>query len=220
MILGDEKTLGQLRRKLPIQAAPSTRTPPLRALAKLQDTDLPPWAPVSDAEGIVATAAAAALVLAVLVAPAGWVPVLDPANTLFHEAGHVIYGIFGETLALYGGTLGQLTFPVITLGSFWRRRQPGAVAVAILWFCENLFNIARYMADARAQELPLIGGGEHDWFHILQRWGALASDHRLARITRGLGWCGTALALAWLGWRWYGDMRRAATGPGAKGETA
>ena len=35
----------------------------------------------------------------------GFVVPLDFANLLFHEAGHPIYGILSERLAVYGGTL-------------------------------------------------------------------------------------------------------------------
>jgi hypothetical protein len=53
-------------------------------------------------------------------------------------------------------------------------------AVAGAWLFENLLNIARYMADARAQILPLVGGGEHDWTNIFSRWDVLASDTLIA----------------------------------------
>ena len=65
-----------------------------------------------------------------------------------------------------------------------------AAAVCAVWFCENLRYMALYMADARTQELPLVGGGEHDWFHILSRWDLLASDTRLANVATALCWIG------------------------------
>jgi hypothetical protein len=65
---------------------------------------------------------------------------------------------------------------------------------------QNCWNIARYVADARAQELPLVGGGEHDWAFLLATWGALARDQALARDVRLLGWLLVGGAI-WLGWR-------------------
>jgi hypothetical protein len=132
-----------------------------------------------------------------------WVPLLDGANLAFHEAGHLIYGVFGATLALYGGTLGQLTFPVVCLAIFWVRREATSFSVCAIWLAQNLCNIARYVADARAQELPLVGGGEHDWNDILSRWGALQSDLRLGATLHGIGIVGMLTAGAWLGLRWY-----------------
>src|SRR5262249_17788387 len=118
----------------------------------------------------------------------GYLRPLDDANLAFHEAGHMFYGVLGPTLGLYGGTLGQLTFPAIAAGIFFWRRDPVGFAVPLAWLGENCFNIARYAADARAQALPLVGGGEHDWNHILTRWHALDADHTVARVLRIVGW--------------------------------
>lgn len=131
----------------------------------------------------------------------GWLSIIDSANLAFHEAGHMIYGLLGQTLGLYGGTLGQLTIPAIALGTFaYRRNWPGA-AIALAWLGENFFNIARYMADARAQLLPLVGGGEHDWWHIFTRWNVLAHDTRVAATTRTLGWMVIGAALGLIIWQ-------------------
>ena len=76
----------------------------------------------------------------------GFVFGLDHANLLFHEAGHPIVGLFSLRLETYGGTLGQLTFPVVLAVSFWRQGQALAFAASVIWFFENWLNIARYMA--------------------------------------------------------------------------
>ena len=136
-----------------------------------------------------------------------WVPLLDSANLAFHEAGHLIFGIFGETLGLYGGTLGQLVFPITAIVTFWRREQFLGVSLAWLWFFENCLNIARYMADARAQELPLVGGGEHDWWHIFTRWGVLNSDTSIAGLIQFAAWTGVLVLWAWTGLRWLQTRR-------------
>lgn len=141
-----------------------------------------------------------------------WVPLLDSANLAFHEAGHLIYGILGSTLGLYGGTSGQLTFPVVCLSIFGYRRESTSVAVCAIWLAENLCNIARYLADARAQDLPLVGGGEHDWNNILSRWGALQSDLRIGGALHSIGILGMLIACAWLGLRWYRGRTNAAGG--------
>ena len=146
-----------------------------------------------------------------------WVPLLDSANLAFHEAGHLIYGIFGPTMGLYGGTLGQLTFPVVCAAIFVFRREPASLAMCVLWCGENLCNIARYAADARAQELPLVGGGEHDWNNILSRWGALDADLRVGRTFHGLGVAAMILATTWLGFLWYRGRSAEARGATAGG---
>ncbi len=133
---------------------------------------------------------------------AGFLFLVDHVNLVFHEAGHPIFGLFGDTLGLYGGTLGQLAIPFIVGASFWARREAVGCAVAGVWFFENFLNIARYMADARAQLLPLVGGGEHDWANIFGRWGVLSSDTVIAGFVSAAGWIGMLAAWGWLGWRW------------------
>ncbi len=139
----------------------------------------------------------------------GFVFGLDHANLLFHEAGHPFVGIFNARLETYGGTLGQLTFPVVLAVSFWRKGEAPAFAAAVIWFFENWLNIARYMADARALELPLVGGGDHDWNTIFTRWNVLQYDLNIAGTVKFIGWTGMLLAALWVGWRWWCDRRRA-----------
>jgi len=137
----------------------------------------------------------------------GFVLLLDHANLAFHEAGHLYFGVLGSTLGLYGGTLGQLVFPIAAGVSFWRRGQAVGAAISGVWLFENFLNIARYMADARAQRLPLVGGGEHDWFHIFSSWGALSHDTDIAFVTHAAGWAGMIGCVAWL-WRRHVAQQR------------
>lgn len=135
----------------------------------------------------------------------GWVPLLDDANLAFHEAGHPLFGFLSETLMVYGGTLMQLLLPA---AAGWQMLRDGKLIgfyACIIWIAENLLNIARYMADARAHELPLVGGLDpddaHDWTEILNRWGVLESDIALANCVRVLA----VILMAWAIWRaWRG----------------
>ena len=45
-------------------------------------------------------------------------------NLVFHEAGHMIFGIFGNyTLTIFGGSLNQVLIPLIVVGAFWVKRD-------------------------------------------------------------------------------------------------
>lgn len=70
---------------------------------------------------------------------------------------------------------------------------------------ENWLNIARYLADARRMELPLVGGGDHDWNTILSRWGLLQHDTQIAATLKILAWLGIAASCGWLAWRTWQD---------------
>lgn len=150
----------------------------------------------------------------ILCSQTGFVFVVDHANLLFHEAGHPLIGFFSERLGPYGGTLGQLAFPCVLLVEFWRKGQPLSLAGALLWFFENWLNISRYMADARALELPLVGGGDHDWNTIFTRWDVLQHDVEIATAVKVLGWTGMLAACAWVCWRAWRDRKPPAGVPG------
>jgi hypothetical protein len=174
----------------------------------LADDDEPWWQPISPA---VAGATGVGILLLLFLSRGSdpWVPILDSANLAFHEAGHMIYGILGDTLGLYGGTLGQLTFPAVLIGaSAWRRQVPG-VAIGVAWMAQNFRNVARYCADAVAQELPLVGGGDHDWTNILDRWNALHLDQKVAGVFRGIAWVLFLGAALFVVWRWRRSARSA-----------
>ena len=133
----------------------------------------------------------------------GYIFIIDDANLLFHEAGHLIFGFFGYTIGFYGGTLGQLIIPIICGAVFWVQKSLMSVSVTLLWFFENFFNIAVYISDARAQKLPLVGGGEHDWAYILSSLGILQYDTTIATTVTVMGWVGLSLTLAWTTYLWW-----------------
>lgn len=86
-----------------------------------------PWEEVTNGKLISALVCMGILVLFLLVSEKGFVPVLDYANLAFHEAGHLFFGLLGSTAELYGGTLGQLFFPAVAVGSFLVEASAGFV---------------------------------------------------------------------------------------------
>jgi hypothetical protein len=160
-----------------------------------------PWRTVSGVGFATASLAILGLLCAMARDGDGFI-FLDYVNLTFHEAGHVIFGMFGPTVGLYGGTIGQLVFPITATMLFFRQRDPIGFTVGLVWMFENCLHIARYVADARMQALPLVGGEGHDWNEILGRWGLLASDAKIAASISAIGWLGMTTALAWLLWRW------------------
>lgn len=139
-----------------------------------------------------------------------WVPFVDSANLALHEAGHPLIGMFSNRLMVYGGTIFQLLFPYLVIRHFLKADDALGVAAGRVWFGENLLNVARYMADARAQLLPLVGGGEHDWTEIFTRWGVLTADTRIAGLTRllGIGLMGWAVYRLWLAYKTPDELER------------
>jgi len=123
----------------------------------------------------------------------------DGIDLPIHETGHLVFAWGGEVLAALGGTLFQLLMPLAFVWYFWREGDRHAASVPLWWVGQNCWNVARYVADARAQELPLVGGGEHDWAFLLATWDGLAHDQVIARVVRAVGWLIVG-ASVWLGW--------------------
>lgn len=131
---------------------------------------------------------------------------IDQANLIVHEAGHLLFGWFGQTLGLWGGTLFELIVPAALAIYFAVQRQTAAVAFCAFFFFENFLYISAYMADARAQLLPLVTVGDpefgaHDWFRIFSQLGLLEHDAAIARFVKLIGWMGMLGSAAWLSWR-------------------
>ena len=120
---------------------------------------------------------------------------MDSANLIVHEAGHLLFGWLGRTPGLWGGTLLELLVPAALAAHFaWDRKTTG-VAFAAFFFFENFLYISVYMADARAQVLPLVMVGDpemggHDWFRIFSQLGLLQQDRTIAAAVKVVGWLG------------------------------
>jgi hypothetical protein len=128
---------------------------------------------------------------------------IDNANLIVHEGGHNLFGWFGPTLGLWGGTLLQWLVPFLLAAYFFIERQAAGFVFCLFFFFENWLYTATYMADARAQVLSLVTTGdpdlvEHDFFKIFSSLGVLDHDTQIAAAVRVLGWCGMILVTAWL----------------------
>src|SRR5437660_480156 len=131
---------------------------------------------------------------------------IDNVNLIVHEAGHLLFSYLGHTLMIWGGTILQLFVPLALAAYFAYLRQPAATAFCGFFFFENFLYISVYMADARAQALPLVTVGdsdyvEHDWNYIFSSLGVLQHDLQIAAVVGLLGWLGMVVTMGWLAWR-------------------
>jgi hypothetical protein len=131
-----------------------------------------------------------------------------------HEGGHLLFRFFGEFLMVCGGTLLQLGVPLMLATVFIFQRQILGTAFCIFFFFEQFLPVATYMADARAQELPLLTVGDsddviHDWNYLFGRLHLLDHDTQIAHLVRILGWIGMIGTVAWMVWRSIESRRRA-----------
>lgn len=125
---------------------------------------------------------------------------LDSLDLAIHETGHLVFAFGGEFLMLLGGTLFQLLVPVAFTVALWRQGDRHGATVPLWWLGQNCWNISVYIKDARAQELPLVGGGEHDWALLLGERGWLPRDQAIGGAVFLLGVLVYATAIV-AGWR-------------------
>lgn len=114
--------------------------------------------------------------------------IIDNADLVIHEAGHLIFFLFGRFIHASGGTLMQIIFPSGLALYFLYNQYRTGVQVCLLWLGQNLINISVYAADARAHKLPLLGGNKvyHDWTYLLGTMGLLEYDIEVGYFFFGL----------------------------------
>jgi hypothetical protein len=127
---------------------------------------------------------------------------LQNANLTFHEAGHTLLMFFGNFLHVLGGSFGQIFFPVIFAFYFITRQDYFSFSVMIWWLGENITEIGIYMADARIQILPLLGGDKsgHDWTFLFTKTGLLSYDVVIGNFTWWIGIIVMILSMAYGGY--------------------
>jgi hypothetical protein len=83
--------------------------------------------------------------------------------------------------------------------ALWRQGDRHGATVPLWWLGQSCWNVSVYIQDARAQELPLVGGGEHDWAVILGELGLLQRDQAIggAVYLAGVGIYAAAVIAGW-----------------------
>jgi len=136
----------------------------------------------------------------ILLRDPGTFRLIDNVNLAIHEAGHVFFGPFGEFIGFLGGTLMQLIVPLTFMGYFLYKRDMFAASILLWWVGQNLWNISVYVKDARSMELPLVGGGVHDWRVILGETGLLPRDQEIGGMVYSVGVICYLVSLLWGTW--------------------
>lgn len=139
-------------------------------------------------------------------------------NLVFHEAGHVFFRPFGRFGMFLGGSLFQVLLPLLLTAAFlFYNRDAFGASLCLWWAGQSLMDVAPYIADARALNLPLLGVGAsadapgmHDWYNILRMRGWLMYDTTIAWWVDLLGTCLMLVALVWGGvalWRYRAQLK-------------
>jgi len=122
---------------------------------------------------------------------------------VFHEAGHVLFRLFGEWVTVLGGSLFQVLLPLVLSGALlWKNRDPFGAAIGLWLAGVSVMDVAPYMYDAWEPRLTLLGGGTgndtfHDWIYLFDSMNQLHHAQRIGAITHAVGVGIVLLAIAW-----------------------
>ena len=134
---------------------------------------------------------------------------------IFHEAGHVVFRLFGEWMTIFGGTLGQLLMPTILCFALLRHNRDAYGASFGLWLLGvSLLDVAPYTYDALHPQLMLLSGttgeaGGHDWIFLLSSMGLLGRAHGIGAFIHTLGAVVVLAGSAWGVWQLWAQHVRA-----------
>lgn len=107
-----------------------------------------------------------------------------------HEASHLLVFFLPAILVAAAGSLGEMGFTLLLLFAALKAKSYFAAVFTGLWVMLGFMSAGQYMADARAQILPLIGPGEaaqHDWHYVFSQLGWLNIDTLIGGIVSGAG---------------------------------
>ncbi len=122
---------------------------------------------------------------------------------IFHEAGHVVFRVFGHWMMVLGGSLGQLIMPAILCGALLvKNRDPYGASMGLWFLGVSLLDLAPYMFDALHPQLMLLSGmtgeeGGHDWIFLFTSLGLLPKSQFIGGVVHKLGALVVLAALAW-----------------------
>ena len=142
--------------------------------------------------------------------------IMSRVNLVFHEAGHLIFSLFGEFMGVLGGSIGQLLMPLIVCLAFLLRfNNPFGASIGLWWLGQSTIDLSPYIADARAKQLMLLGGitgrdspTSHDWANILGREGWLRYDQQIAGAVEFVGEALMVLSMLWGAYLVWTQLKR------------
>ena len=112
---------------------------------------------------------------------------LDIVDLPIHETGHLLFRPFGEFMMFAGGSIFQVVVPAVFVGYFIWHEKYYSAAIVLFWVGQSFINIHIYASDAVNMNLPLVGGGLHDWNYLLRETGLLGKTAAVASFFRLVG---------------------------------
>lgn len=121
---------------------------------------------------------------------------IQNVNLIFHEAGHIIFIPFGHLPTMMGGSILEISIPLIVTLHFIYTKQFFSAACTCWWLSTAFLSVSIYISDAQERILPLITNDidSHDWFNILNELNILKYDNLIGYVF----WCLSVIAVIFI----------------------
>jgi hypothetical protein len=108
--------------------------------------------------------------------------IINAVNLIFHEAGHWMFYICGDTIYTLMGSGTEVLIPVLCSIHLYSTNQKFSAYFLLYWVTIALVDVSIYIDDSIIMQIPLLGGDSatHDWNHILSEYNLLAHTHTLS----------------------------------------
>jgi hypothetical protein len=107
-----------------------------------------------------------------------------------HEASHLVTAFLPPIICASAGSIGEMSFTFLLAYAAYRAKSYFGLIFALLWVTLAMNSAGIYMADARAQQLQLVGAGpdpQHDWHFVFGQLGWLDWDILIGGTVRAVG---------------------------------
>lgn len=129
-----------------------------------------------------------------------------------HEMAHIVTAFLPQVLTAAAGSLSEMLLGILLVYGAFKTRCYFASLLCALWLMLAFQSAGQYMADARAQQLPLVSlGGElsgsttviHDWNFVFGKLHILNLDTFIGDTVRGIGILTGLAAIGFTAWLMY-----------------
>jgi hypothetical protein len=131
-------------------------------------------------------------------------------NFILHETAHLLTGFLPGILTAAAGSFSELLLGALLIWGAFKGRTYFASLFCFLWFMLACQSAGDYMADARAQQLPLVSLGDltggtavHDWNFVFGKLGILELDTFIGGTIRATGILAGLIGIVFSAWLMY-----------------
>jgi hypothetical protein len=112
---------------------------------------------------------------------------IDTIDLFIHEAGHLVFRLFGQVLYFMGGSLFQVIIPIVTAVVFGRNNLR-SLMFTLYWIGQSMANVSIYIGDAPYQQLHLLSRHAlHDWHWLMVELNLMDDIETIASVVNVIG---------------------------------